>query len=207
MTMVLRYMTLADVKEVAAVDKVSFSTPWPASSYAYEVSESPYSHMVVLEDIAGEIGQRPPASPRWKNLAKRLAGQPASAQRQLLSYGGVWKIMDEAHISTIATHPDQRGNKYGEIALVAMLRRAIVLNAEYVVLEVRVGNVVAHNLYRKYGFESVFTKRNYYSNGEDAYDMRLDLSEENLARVSQGYATLIMNRNVIDQFTETSPPG
>ena len=59
--------------------------------------------------------------------------------------------------------------------LVAMLDRAVELGAAVATLEVRVSNVVAQNLYRKYGFKQVGLRRRYYSDsGEDALIMTTD---------------------------------
>ena len=81
-------------------------------------------------------------------------------------------MVDEAHISTIATMREWRGRGIGELLLVAMIDEAQSLGAEKVTLEVRVSNLVAQNLYRKYGFKVEGRRRRYYSdNGEDALIM------------------------------------
>ena len=85
-----------------------------------------------------------------------------SAPGDILGYGGLWKIEGEAHISTIAIHPANRGLGYGEILLAGMFGKALQLNAEFIVLEVRVSNSVAQALYKKYGFNRVARKKNYY---------------------------------------------
>src|SRR5690606_20053697 len=110
----------------------------------------------------------------------------------VVGYGGLWYIAGEGHISTIATHPDHRGLGYGEILLAAMIQRAITLQAEYIVLEVRVTNTIAQNLYRKYEFEIFGTKPNYYRlDNEDAYDMRLDLTDKAMiARFKRRFAAI-----------------
>ncbi len=53
-----------------------------------------------------------------------------------------------------------------------MLHEAIERGASWITLEARESNVVAQNLYRKYGFTTVSTRRAYYSdNGENAVVM------------------------------------
>ncbi len=48
-----------------------------------------------------------------------------------------------------------------------------VLNDEEVFfLEVRVSNETAKNIYQKYGFQVISTRKAYYPDGEDAYVMR-----------------------------------
>lgn len=200
--MILRYMRPADVAQVVAIDRMAFSMPWTPSSYAYEITDSKYSHMVALElpDDSEEL----PDTRGWRRLIRSFASRDRG---RILGYGGLWNIADEAHISTIATHPDERGKGYGEILLAGMIRKSIHLNAAYIVLEVRVGNLVAQNLYQKYEFETVDTKRNYYrDDNEDAYDMRLDLAKPGLtdrfeARWKEIHARLTFH----DFYTHSTP--
>src|SRR3990172_2596343 len=134
MTLTLRSMRMDDVPEVVKIDRMAFSTPWSAQSYAYEISESNYSYMVVLEH-AGAV----PAK-GWRRWWNRFNGGEDGLimHRHLVGYGGLWSIADEAHVSTIATHPDWRGQGFGELLLAAMVERSINLGAAYIVLEVRV---------------------------------------------------------------------
>jgi [ribosomal protein S18]-alanine N-acetyltransferase len=145
----LRYMTLDDIPQVVDLDRLSFPLPWSARSYTFEINDNLCSHMVVLEDAD-------------------LETQP------IIGYGGWWQIDGEAHISTIAVHPECRGRGLGEVLLAGMLNRASDLQAEYAVLEVRLTNTNAQNLYHKYEFEVVGRRRHYYrDNNEDALQMHL----------------------------------
>lgn len=202
MSLRLRYMRLPDIPQVVAIDRQSFDPPWAARSYAYEIGESTYSHMVVLEQADD---QKP--VPSWRRLVASLA--PREPEKQIVGYGGLWHIADEVHISTIAIHPQMRGRGWGEIVLAGMVRRALTLDASYIVLEVRVTNAVAQNLYVKYGFETVATKPKYYqTTGEDAYDMRLNLRDDGAyrRRLEQVYAELLERHRFKDLYTEGTPP-
>ncbi len=203
MTLSLRYMQLEDVPQVITIDKLSFDPPWSTRSYNYEISESTYSHMVVLEQNA-----IPRPATGLRRLVQNLSGAPAPQARQVVGYGGLWHIVDEAHISTIATHPDERGKGFGEIVLAAMVRRAITLKAAYIVLEVRVSNVAAQTLYKKYEFEVVDTKPRYYhNNGEDAYDMRLNLNDlARRERIHKRFTELMYEYDVVDRYSDAPPP-
>ncbi|MFN8530813.1 MAG: ribosomal protein S18-alanine N-acetyltransferase [Anaerolineae bacterium] len=206
MTLILRYMRLPDVQAVVDIDREAFDPPWSARSYAYEISESTYSHMMVLE-ITSPADDKP--SNPWKRFMQNLNGRRDDAGSVIVGYGGLWNIVDEAHISTIATHADYRGRGWGEILLLGMLRKACTLNAAYVVLEVRVGNTVAQNLYKKHGFVSWGVKPRYYhNNGEDAYDMRLDLLEEGARdRVEAAYAASLAKHQFADHYSRTPNPS
>lgn len=148
----LRYMTPLDIPVIVDIDRASFPNPWTERSYNFELRENQASHMVVLEDD--------------------------EAPDPILAYGGLWLFEDESHISTIAVREDQRGHGYGEIVLAGMINRTLALGATYTVLEVRVSNTPAINLYRKYEFEIVHRRKRYYNNGEDAYMMYLNPMDE-----------------------------
>ena len=203
MSLMLRYMRVSDIPQVVVIDKASFDPPWAPRSYAYEITESAYSHMMVLE--ASQADDRP--SNPWKRLMQNLSGQ-RTEEPKIVAYGGLWNIVDEAHISTIATHPEYRGRGWGEIALLGMVRKSLLLNAAYIVLEVRVSNITAQNLYRKHGFTLFGTKKRYYhNNGEDAYDMRLDLHEDGAReRIESAFVAAIQAHGFLDQYTATANP-
>lgn len=145
----VRPMTLADIPDVVAIDRLSFSMPWPERSYRYELTENAAARLLVAEV---------PASPRL-----RVAG-----------YIGLWLLVDEAHVSTIAVHPTDRGRGIGEALLLAALDLAARIGAELATLEVRASNRAAQNLYRKHGFAVVGSRTGYYKdNQEDAVLMTL----------------------------------
>ena len=146
---VIRAMTLEDLPAVMEIDRLSFPLPWPERSFRYEVLENPASNMLV-------------------------AGLPGSEDHRPIGFAGFWLIVDEAHISTIAVHPDWRRTGVGAELLVAVLDLADRLGAEMATLEVRVSNEAAVNLYRKFGFRIVGRRPRYYrDNDEDALLMTL----------------------------------
>lgn len=204
MNLTLRYMRLPDIPAVVAIDRVSFDPAWSARSYGYEVGESTYSHMLVLEQSDDDKPKQ-----GWRRLVQNLSGNGREPESMIVGYGGLWHIMDESHVSTIATHPDFRGRGWGEILLAAMIRRSIALKASYVVLEVRVSNTVAQNLYRKYEFETITVKQRYYhNNGEDAYDMRLSLAgnRDYIAGFERRYQDLMAKYQFTDLYSRTPHP-
>jgi ribosomal-protein-alanine N-acetyltransferase len=138
-------MTLADVRAVTRIEALSFSTSWPASAFASELNDNKLAYYFV-----GRVGP----------------------SREIVAYGGIWVILEDAHVTTIAVLPDWRGRRYGEELLVRLIREAMDRGASYISLEARESNVVAQNLYRKYGFSIISTRRGYYSdNGENAVVM------------------------------------
>ena len=210
MSLSLRYMNRSDIKPVAAIDAMCFQPPWSRDSYAFEINESRVSHMVVLEDLSVPMQLEQAAPDHWLDrLRGRLRGQTSAVNGTgtVLGYGGLWKIEGEAHVSTIATHPHRRGMGYGEILLAGMFGKALRLNAEFIVLEVRVTNLVAQSLYRKYGFSRFGRKRNYYRNdNEDAWDMRVSLDRGNRRRYQRLLEELLQRHGFEDCYSRASNP-
>jgi len=210
MSLTLRYMQADDIHHVAAIDSLTFTPPWSKDSYAFEIHQSRVSHMVVLEEQLGDSTQEPTADRGWLHwLSSWLRQESPSLTDKpcIVGYGGLWKIDGEAHISTIATHPAYRGRGFGEILLAGMFGKALRLNAEYIVLEVRVSNTVAQNLYRKYGFTQYSRKKNYYrSDREDAYDMRVRFDDAIQHRFEQLYRALRHKHAFRDAYSQASHP-
>jgi ribosomal-protein-alanine N-acetyltransferase len=155
-------MALADVDEVIEIEQVAFSAPWSARAYRYEIVENDNSTMVVVRPAAG-------ADHAWGQLAQRLG---LFKRGPVLGYGGFWLLVDDAHIATIAVHPQWRGRGLGELLLLSMLDRGAELGASRATLEVRVSNSTAQGLYQKYAFAVVSRRKRYYAdNNEDAYIM------------------------------------
>lgn len=203
MTLTLRYMRPSDVPAVVEIDALSFPDPWPLRSYMFEVNESRISHMCAL--VSDEA---PPSSANPSLIDRLLRRKPAAPQSETIAaYGGLWCIAEEAHISTIAAHPRLRGRGYGEIVLAGMLLRALALQAEYAVLEVRVSNRIAQNLYQKYGFAVVDVTRRYYRDGEDAFLMRLELAQPDTIEALQNrYDQLQQRCPFNDEYSRVSHP-
>jgi ribosomal-protein-alanine N-acetyltransferase len=165
-------MTLSDIPRVYEIDQLSFPVPWTPQSYGYEVKENPNAYMTVLET-------RPTLkSSTWIGRLFQRA-----LPSQMVGYSGLWVIAGEAHISTIAVHPEWRGKSLGEVLLNDMIGQSLALESEYCVLEVRASNLTAQKLYEKYKFEMVGRRRGYYKdNAEDALLMHLSFSDPDYRR-------------------------
>jgi ribosomal-protein-alanine N-acetyltransferase len=139
-------MQLADLDAVHQIELASFSSPWPANAYRSELETNRLASYLVAR-IDGDI----------------------------VAYGGMWLMVDEAHITTFAVHPAWRRQKIGERLLLAFLDLAVARQAREATLEVRLSNISARRLYEKYGFRPVGLRPRYYSdNGEDALIMTTD---------------------------------
>lgn len=95
--------------------------------------------------------------------------------REVVGYGGIMCYGDESHITTIAVDPNHHRRKIGTRLLYELIHEGIRLGARAVSLEVRVSNWSAQEMYRKFGFRPVGTRKNYYQEtGEDALVMWAD---------------------------------
>ena len=176
-------MRIEDLPEVMQIDAEAFPIPWPEQAYRHELLENRNGYFIVIRTrssapVRPGNGSHSPA-PAGQSLLQRLAARAAQVSRgaglapvRVIGFAGMWMFVDEAHISTIASHVDWRGKGVGELMLVNLLREAQRRNAIFATLEVRVTNSVAQNLYHKYGFEEVGRRKRYYrDNGEDALIM------------------------------------
>jgi ribosomal-protein-alanine N-acetyltransferase len=91
------------------------------------------------------------------------------------SYALVWLVGDELEIIDVATEACARRRGGARTLLTTLLEHYRKLGRKAAFLEVRAGNVAAITLYQHLGFENTRRRRGYYSDGEDALEMRLDL--------------------------------
>lgn len=173
---------MADLPRITEIEKLAYPTSqWPTSAYRRELQENQWAHYIVVRDtvLAARI---PPTSqidpPVRRPFFSFLQPRPQASDAQLqsiLGYAGLWQMVDEAHVTTIATHPSVRRRGLGELLLVSLIDIGHNIGARFMTLEVRVSNEPAKALYRKYGFGIVSTRPRYYSdNNEDAYIMWTD---------------------------------
>jgi [ribosomal protein S18]-alanine N-acetyltransferase len=136
-------MTLEDLPAVHAIERASFVSPWPDEAYRNEI--------------------------RTNRLASYVV---ARLEHAVVGFGGLWVMVDEAHVTSFAVDPRWRRRGVGERLLLALLDLAVRRQAREATLEVRLSNIPARKLYEKYGFRPVGIRPRYYSdNGEDALIM------------------------------------
>jgi ribosomal-protein-alanine N-acetyltransferase len=158
-----RRMKPEDVPRVHEIDLLSFSMPWPEKSYLFELMENPTTLALVAELISPGGGL------------------------VIVGMVVVWIVVDEAHIATIAIHPDFRGQGFGKRLLGETLRQSMQRGVNTVTLEVRENNLLAQQMYVKFGFKIVGRRPHYYKdNNEDAILMTVDkLGSQYLERLNK----------------------
>ena len=173
-------MTLADIPAVVAIEHASYSMTWPAKAYDYELQDNDLAHYFVLRTSL----PHPPQEGKHFNHPSEIQEETSGGQSHrkaahrsavggrfstVIGLAGFWLMGDEAHISTIAIHPDWRGLGLGEWLLLTLIEVAQALDAQTATLEVRPSNHSALALYQKYKFDQVGRRPRYYSdNDEDA---------------------------------------
>lgn len=92
----------------------------------------------------------------------------------VVAYGGVWLVVDEAHITNIAVDPDNRRKGFGRELMIELLSRAKAKGMACSTLEVRASNEAAIKLYEALGYLNTAVRKGYYpDNKEDAVVMWL----------------------------------
>jgi [ribosomal protein S18]-alanine N-acetyltransferase len=164
----IRPMQAADLAQVSAIDKACFAMPWPDNSYRFELFENPGSELFVAELAGGSLAAGEPVA----DPAAASSSAAAPAVPVIIGMIVVWVILDEAHIATIATDQAYRNLGIARELLAAGLAPALRRGCLSATLEVRLNNLPAQRLYRRFGFEVVGRRPRYYrDNNEDALIM------------------------------------
>lgn len=137
--------TIADLAQVAELERQCYSDPWPASAFA-ELPANPVVYFAVARQ---------------------------GTERSVAGYVIAWTVLDEAELANLAVEPALRRDGVGARLLDAMLEDARQHSVKRVYLEVRESNVAARRLYASRGFSEVGRRKLYYrSPEEDALILR-----------------------------------
>lgn len=146
--LIIRDMVSSDVDGVFQVEKNCFEHHWSKGEFEKEMKNDVANYLV------------------------------AEINNKIVGYVGIWFIAGEGHITNVAVHSDYRGKKIGDELIKHLVKKCIENYIFAMTLEVRVSNIVAQNLYKKYGFKLSGIRKEYYSdNKEDAMIMWSQLKE------------------------------
>ncbi len=150
--LIVRAMTLEDVPVVLSIGEEVFIAPWTKEQLVRELDNevSPFSFSYVLE------------------------------------YGGVvigfinfWITFDSASINLLAIRKPLQNHNLGSLLLNDAIRRIrLIEEVKTITLEVRANNKNAISFYEKHGFRTAITKNAFYSNGDDAFFMVKNLTND-----------------------------
>ncbi|MEN8235650.1 MAG: ribosomal protein S18-alanine N-acetyltransferase [Actinomycetota bacterium] len=133
-------MSRSDIPAIATLEREIYPQPWSARVFFDELAQENRAYVVVEDD--GEI----------------------------IGYGGLMLIEEDAHITTIAVVPGSRRRRLGTRIMLALVERGVDSGAQHLTLEVRATNTDAQRLYERFGFAPVGKRKGYYG-GEDAIVM------------------------------------
>lgn len=146
-TLSIRTMRENDLDQILELEHKCFTLPWTKEAFYNELHHNQFATYFVLEE-----------------------------DEKIVGYCGTWIVIDEAHITNIAVLPEYRGKGLGEKLLKNMIDHCKEKGIETMTLEVRVSNIAAQSLYKKFGFQEGAMRKNYYSdNQEDAIVMWVNI--------------------------------
>ena len=148
----IRKMTPNDLPQVMEIENLCFKAPWKETDLLYEMDGNPVSNIWVIELSNDALG------------IKHVCG-----------FSDYWNTFDSGTICQIAIHPELQGNKLGSELMKEIIADAKAKKVRTLTLEVRATNEKAIKFYLKHGFNISHVKEQYYSNGEDAIYMILEV--------------------------------
>ena len=140
----VRIAKSSDLDDIYELDVQTFAMPWSKEALSYDILENDNAFVIVAE-YEGEFA----------------------------GYADIWTVLDEADLNSIAVRVDFRRKGIGDAIMLAMTEMLSANGVATINLEVRVSNMPAIKLYKKYGFNECGVRPGYYlDNGEDALIMK-----------------------------------
>jgi ribosomal-protein-alanine N-acetyltransferase len=134
----IRELRFDDLDQIVEIEKKCFSMPWSKSAFSNEL------------------------------LNKWAYYQCALIDNNIVGYMGMWKILDEGHITNVAVLPEYRKRGIASLLIKKMIEICICSEIENMTLEARESNFEAIRLYEKFGFIAVGKRPNYYQRPDEA---------------------------------------
>jgi len=137
-----RCMTIDDIEQVHKIECEVFSKPWSINAFKDEMNNENAYYYVVEKD------------------------------NKVIGYAGLWKILDEGHITNVAVSKKFQGQGLGTSLLKKLIEKTEKSGIKSFTLEVRKSNTKAINIYKRLGFKEVGFRKNFYEEPkEDAIIM------------------------------------
>lgn len=204
LTYSVRPMSREDLPQVNEIDREAFPSQWPPPNYRHELQNQMAHYLVACDDSKTiEETEAKPDKGVSKLVSRigaffsrrRAACHEPPDRKYIVGFAGIWVMADEAHVTNIAVRRQYLRQGLGELLLISTIDLAKQLKVNSMTLEVRVSNIAAQNLYRKYSFAQVGLRRGYYLDNRedgmlmstesitsDAFQAHLQQLRENLAR-------------------------
>lgn len=140
--MTIRAWTEADISAIRKLEEDCFALPWSESALRSTLGRKDNIGFVLEEDGL------------------------------CIGYALSSVLFEDGEILRIAVVENRRGEGLGGLLFDKLLAEMKDKGAERVFLEVRVSNVSAIGLYTARGFERMRERKNYYADGEAAWEMK-----------------------------------
>ena len=185
----LRPMHEGDIYQAIQIDKEAFPENNSSPAFKRELRENKLSlYLVVVDESTSyerwaESNGLPDDKTPTKSYQNKLSSTiwrilkgrdefVESTKELIVGYIGIWSVIDQGHIISIAVRESHRKVGIGELMVIGAVESNQLIGNNELTLEVRVSNEAAQNLYKKFGFKIVGRRKQYYSdNREDAYIM------------------------------------
>lgn len=137
-------MTISDLESISPILLTDFDDFWTATILKSEL-ENKNSHYIV-----------------------------AKINDKIVGFAGIWKAVDEVHITDIVVKKDFRGKGIGNALLEHLINISKSIEGiKSITLEVKEENIIAQNLYKKFNFATLGIRKNYYGLNKNAIIMTL----------------------------------
>lgn len=139
----IKPLTEKDLDQVVALDNICLGGLWSLNGYKREIKSPNSCLLVMIID--------------------------SECQEKVIGLASFWAILEEAHITLLAIHPDFQGQGLGKSLLNHLLAEIYNKDLKRATLEVAANNFKALNLYQQFGFQEAGRRKKYYQKtGEDA---------------------------------------
>ena len=125
------------IDAVSAIDQLVYAHPWKAAIWRNEIREADRHHIV------------------------------ARMTEAVVGHAGLLFVVDDAHVTTVAVHPDHQGFGIGSAMVECLLTEARNRGSVAATLEVRANDRRAQRLYARFGFRPAGSRKAYYSDPSD----------------------------------------
>ena len=103
----------------------------------------------------------------------------AKLNDEIVGFGGIWKAVDDIHVTNIVVKKNYRKQNIATIILDNLIDISKKQDITSITLEVNCTNLPALKLYEKFGFKKVGLRKKYYNNTDDAIIMTKNLADAN----------------------------
>ncbi len=143
-------MAASHLDSILSIERASFAAPWTREMFERELSNRSSRPMTFL------------------------------INNEVVGFICFWAVQDEAHLMTVAVHPNYRGQGLGRAIMSHMEQMCLKERLNRIILEVARRNEEARNLYKSFGFSAIgFRKRYYKEINDDAIVMEKWLGSRN----------------------------